>query len=74
MNCYAAGDVVSRKTTTDAGILSGRSSGINIDYHCYYHPEAALQQGDTVISPAAAVASSPPTQRRWTSPARPRQS
>ncbi len=55
VNCYAAGDVVSRKTTTDVGILSGRSSGINIDYHCYYNTEAALQQGDTVISPAAAV-------------------
>ena len=55
VNCYAAGDVVSRKTTTDVGIFSGRSSGINIDYHCYYNTEAALQQGDTVISPAAAV-------------------
>ena len=55
VNCYAAGDVVSRKTTTDVGAFSGRSSGINIDYHCYYNTEAALRQGDTVISPAKAV-------------------
>ena len=55
VNCYAAGDVVSLKTTTDVGILSGRSAGIDIDYHCYYNTEATLKQGDTAISPAAAV-------------------
>ena len=55
VNCYAAGNVVSLKTTTDVGILSGRSSGINIDYHCYYNTEAILKQGDTTISPAVGV-------------------
>ena len=55
VNCYAAGDVVSLKTTTDVGILNGRSSGINIDYHCYYNTEATLKQGDTTISPAVKV-------------------
>ena len=55
VNCYAAGDVVSLKTTTDVGILSGRSAGINIDYHCYYNTEATLRQGDTTVTPAVAV-------------------
>ena len=55
VNCYAAGDVVSLKTTTDVGILSGRSAGITVDYDCYYNSEATLKQGDTTITPAAAV-------------------
>ena len=55
VNCYAAGNVVSLKTTTDVGILNGRSSGIDIDYHCYYNTSALLKQGDTTISPATGV-------------------
>ncbi len=55
INCYAAGDVVSLKTTTDVGIISGRSGGIAVDRSCYYNTDAYLKQGDTVVSPAAAV-------------------
>ncbi len=55
INCYAAGDVISLKTTTDVGILNGRSGGITIDRNCYYNSEALLKQGDTVISPAIAI-------------------
>ncbi len=55
VNCYAAGNVVSLKSTTDVGILNGRSAGINIDYHCYFNTDAALRQGDTIISPAVGV-------------------
>ncbi len=55
INCYAAGDVVSLKTTTDVGILSGRSGGITVDRNCYYNSDAYLKQGDTVVSPAAAI-------------------
>ncbi len=55
INCYAAGDVVSLKTTTDVGIISGRSGGITVDRSCYYNTDAYLKQGDTVVSPAAAV-------------------
>ena len=49
INCYATGDVVSLKTTTDVGILNGRSGGITIDYNCCYNSEAVLKQGDTVV-------------------------
>ena len=54
VNCYAAGNVVSQKPTTDAGILNGRSAGINVDINCYYNTEAVLKQGDTTVSPAVA--------------------
>ena len=40
INCYAAGDIVSRKTTTDVGALNGRSAGIAVDYNCYFNSEA----------------------------------
>ena len=55
VNCYAAGDVVSLKTTTDVGIFSGRSAGITVDYHIYHNTDALLRQGDTTVSPAAAI-------------------
>ncbi len=55
MNCYAAGNVVTKKTTTDVGIFSGRSAGITIDSHIYYNTEALLKQGDTTVSPAEAI-------------------
>ena len=55
INCYATGDVVSLKTTTDVGILNGRSAGITIDYNCYYNKEAVLKQGDTVVSPVKGI-------------------
>ena len=55
INCYATGDVVSLKTTTDVGILNGRSGGITIDYNCYYNSEAVLKQGDTVVSPVKGI-------------------
>ena len=55
INCYATGDVVSLKTTTDVGILNGRSGGITIDYNCYYNSEAVLKQGDTVESPVKGI-------------------
>ena len=55
INCYATGDVVSLKTTTDVGILNGRSGGITIDDNCYYNSEAVLKQGDTVVSPVKGI-------------------
>lgn len=55
INCYAAGDIVSRKTTTDVGRLNGRSGGIAVDYNCYFNSEALQKQGDTVDAPAVAV-------------------
>ena len=55
INCYATGDVVSLKTTTDVGILNGRSGGITIDYNCCYNSEAVLKQGDTVVSPVKGI-------------------
>ena len=55
INCYAAGDIVSRKTTTDVGALNGRSGGIAVDYSCYFNSEALQKQGDTVNAPAVAV-------------------
>lgn len=55
INCYAAGDIVSRKTTTDVGRLNGRSGGIAVDYNCYFNSEALQKQGDTVNAPAVAV-------------------
>lgn len=54
INCYAAGDVVSLKTTTDVGILNGRAAGISAEYKCYYNTEALLKQGNTVTEPAKA--------------------
>ena len=54
-NCYAAGDFVSRKTTTDVGGLNGRSGGISVDDNCYFNSEALQKQGDTVNAPAVAV-------------------
>lgn len=55
INCYAAGDIVSRKTTTDVGGLNGRSGGIAVDDNCYFNSEALQKQGDTVNAPAVAV-------------------
>ncbi len=55
INCYAAGDIVSRKTTTDVGGLNGRSGGISADDNCYFNSEALHKQGDTVNAPAVAV-------------------
>lgn len=55
INCYAAGDIVSRKTTTDVGGLNGRSGGIAVDDNCYFNSEALHKQGDTVNAPAVAV-------------------
>lgn len=55
INCYAAGDIVSLKTTTDVGRLNGRSGGIAVDYNCYFNSEALQKQGDTVNAPAVAV-------------------
>lgn len=52
INCYAAGNIVSRKTTTDVGGLNGRSGGIAVDY---INSEALQKQGDTVNAPAVAV-------------------
>ena len=54
-NCYAKGDVISLKTTTDVGAISGRSAGIAADLNCYYNSEAVVKQGNTVYSPAKAV-------------------
>ena len=54
INCYAAGDIVSCKTTTDVGGLNGRSGGIAMDYS-YFNCEALQKQGDTVNAPAVAV-------------------
>lgn len=55
INCYAAGDIVSLKTTTDVDRLNGRSGGIAVDYNCYFNSEALQKQGDTVNAPAVAV-------------------
>ena len=55
INCYAAGNIVSRKTTTDVGGLNGRSGGIAVDDNCYFNSEALHKQGDTVNAPAVAV-------------------
>ena len=55
INCYAAGDIVSRKTTTDVGGLNGRSGGIAVDDNCCFNSEALQKQGDTVNAPAVAV-------------------
>ena len=55
INCYASGNAVSLKTTTDVGAFSGRSSGITIDYNCYYNSDANLKQGDTTITPAKGI-------------------
>lgn len=54
-NCYAAGDIVSLKTTTDVGGLNGRSGGISVDDNCYFNSEALQKQGNTVNAPAVAV-------------------
>ena len=55
LNCYSAGDVVSRQVTGDVGILNGRSAGISVQYNSYFNTNALLKQGDTVIAPAKAV-------------------
>ena len=55
LNCYSAGDVVSKQVTGDVGILNGRSAGISVQYNSYFNTGAVLKQGDTVISPAKAV-------------------
>lgn len=55
LNCYSAGDVVSRQVTGDVGILNGRSAGISVQYNSYFNTDAILKQGDTVIAPAKAV-------------------
>lgn len=55
INCYAAGDIVSQKTTTDLGGIAGRAGGIAAHYNCYYNSEASQKQGDTQNSPAVAV-------------------
>ncbi len=55
INCYASGNIVSLKTTTDVGILNGRAGGITLEYNCYYNNEATLKQGDTSVSPAVAT-------------------
>ncbi len=55
LNCYSAGDVVSRQVTGDVGILNGRSAGISVQYNSYFNTDALLKQGDTVIAPAKAV-------------------
>lgn len=55
INCYAAGDIASHKTTTDVGGLNGRSGGIAVDDNCYFNSEALQKQGDTVNAPAVAV-------------------
>lgn len=55
INCYAAGDIVSLKTTTDVGGLNGRSGGIAVDDNCCFNSEALQKQGDTVNAPAVAV-------------------
>lgn len=55
LNCYSAGDVVSRQVTGDVGILNGRSAGISVQYNSYFNTDAVLKQGDTVIAPAKAV-------------------
>ena len=54
INCYASGNIVSLKTTTDVGILNGRAAGTTLEYNCYYNSEAELKQGETSVSPAAA--------------------
>ena len=56
-NCYAAGDIISLKSTSDAGALNGRSAGINIDYNCYYNTEAVVKQGDIQENKAIGVVS-----------------
>lgn len=54
-NCYAAGDIVSLKTTTDVGGLNGRSGGISVDDNCCFNSEALQKQGATVNASAVAV-------------------
>jgi len=41
-NCYASGDVVSLKTTSDAGLAEGRLAGIAADSKVYYNSDARL--------------------------------
>ena len=55
LNCYSAGNVISKQVTGDVGILNGRSAGISVQYNSYFNTGAVLKQGDTVISPAKAV-------------------
>ena len=55
LNCYSAGDVISKQVAGDVGILNGRSAGISVQYNSYFNTDALLKQGDTVIDPAKAV-------------------
>lgn len=55
LNCYAKGDVVSLKTTSDVGGLNGRSAAISADYNCYYNTDAVQKNGDTVNETNVAV-------------------
>ncbi len=47
INCYAAGSVIAEKPTTDVGGLSGRLTGIGVNYNCYYDTEAVQRNGAT---------------------------
>ena len=52
-NCYAFGDVVSEKPTTDAGILNGRLAGIAVEIDCYFNSEAKLSVAGEEKEPVA---------------------
>ncbi len=50
-NCYAAGDITSLKTTSDAGLVEGRLAGIAVDSKVYYCSDAVLTVAGTVRDP-----------------------
>ena len=48
-NCYASGNVVSKKTTGDLGGLNGRLAGIAVDNHCYFNTDAKQENAGTAL-------------------------
>ena len=55
INCYAKGDIISLKTTSDVGGINGRSGGIAADMNCYYNTDAVQKNGNTVNETNIAV-------------------
>ncbi len=58
-NCYTAGNIVSLKTTSDAGLVEGRLAGIAVDSKVYYNSDAKLIVAGTETEPTAIGVSVP---------------
>ena len=55
INCYARGNQTAMTPTTDIGGVTGRTTGIAVNYNCYFNADATQKNGNTLVSDVKAA-------------------